>query len=243
MTDATSNGRKTHIAYVLDKSGSMSVCRREAVEGTNRFLASIRDEHPHSPMTVVLFDTMIDIIANGMPVAELPDLPFEAYQPDGWTALYDAVGKTIEDVERVKEPDDHVLFAIFTDGMENSSVRFGQREVFRMIRERTDSGKWTFVFLGANQDSWASAEQIGIPRYNAVNFSQRRIADTMDKVGRMSAEYLCCLRAPDAAATTEFFAGRRHIDDVDVDESGRGGRKPRRLRDPAKPEGGPGKKA
>jgi len=218
MNNSESVGATKKVAYVLDKSGSMGSCCREAVEGTNRFLDSLREEDPHTRISITLFDTQVAVPARDLPVAEVPGLTPEAYRPGGCTALYDAVGHTILTLDESAKEDEFLLVAILTDGMENSSVRFTQGDVFRMIQERQATGRWTFVFLGADQDSWASAERLGIDRRNATNFAHSDVADSMGKLGRMSSRYLRQQAVTRSARTSSFFAGIKDMKDVDPED-------------------------
>ena len=58
---------------------------------------------------------------------------------------------------------------ILTDGEENASRDWNQKRLFARIATLRDRG-WTFVFLGANQDSYASGAQIGLQSGNVSNF-------------------------------------------------------------------------
>ena len=44
------------------------------------------------------------------------------------------------------------------------------RQVFDLIAEAEDSG-WQFVFLGANQDSWSAAQNMGIRKGAVVDWA------------------------------------------------------------------------
>ena len=63
-----------------------------------------------------------------------------------------------------------MLFVVLTDGEENSSREFDQRQVFDMIRERQERG-YEFIYLGANQDSYAVSESLGIAKGRARNYA------------------------------------------------------------------------
>jgi len=58
-----------------------------------------------------------------------------------------------------------------TDGEENSSKEYTQEQMRTLIKEREDKGNWTFVYLGANQDSYKMAQKYGISQMNTTNFS------------------------------------------------------------------------
>ncbi len=211
------NGPVKRLAIVLDKSGSMSSCRAETVEGVNKFLASIRDETPDTLVSVNIFDTRVHALAKNKPIMDIPDMPLSAYRPGGATALYDAVGATVKAVDEQAGKDDDIVFAVLTDGLENSSTKYSQRDIFTMIQERQTGGRWTFFFLGADQDAWASAESIGIHRGNSIGYSKRDMVSTLDKAGRLSARYAKMKESGHSPSTASFFAGSSDMKDVDPD--------------------------
>jgi hypothetical protein len=67
-------------------------------------------------------------------------------------------------------PSEEILFVTFTDGEENQSREYTRQKVFDLVKKREDKG-WTFVFLGANQDSYAEGGQIGYSKANIQNFA------------------------------------------------------------------------
>lgn len=162
------------ISFVLDKSGSMEAIRGATIAGFNGFKNDQSAADGDAMFSLTLFDDTCWGACWAVPVREVPDLDRETYVPGGTTALYDAVAFTIARV------DDHllaagaaapkqVLFVILTDGLENASREFGQREVFDMIRERQERG-YEFVYLGANQDSFLASEAMGIAKGRARNW-------------------------------------------------------------------------
>ena len=58
---------------------------------------------------------------------------------------------------------------ILTDGIENSSQTYTQRDIKRMINEMKYEYNWKFVFLGANQDAIVTGSKIGV--YTCCSFS------------------------------------------------------------------------
>ena len=62
------------------------------------------------------------------------------------------------------------VVVITTDGLENASRRYDYRKVKKMVEEQTKEYGWEFLFLGANMDAIAAAEDIGIRRDRAVKY-------------------------------------------------------------------------
>jgi alanine racemase len=69
-----------------------------------------------------------------------------------------------------------VLFVIITDGQENNSTKYalcerGRERVFQKVTHQREKYAWEFVFLGANQDAYATATGLGIAAGNNVTYN------------------------------------------------------------------------
>lgn len=159
-----------HLSVVLDRSGSMNSIADDTVGGFNAFLAEQRRAPGAARVTLAQFDSEdpFELLIDGVDLRAVADLDRSAYQPRGWTPLYDAVGEMIARIdagiaERAQKelPEEDQVVAIVTDGLENRSRRFTREEVFGLIEERRRAG-WVFVFLGADQDAYAAGGQMGV---------------------------------------------------------------------------------
>ena len=171
------NKNYTEIAFILDRSGSMDSCQDAAIEGFNRFLRDQQQAEGLAKLTLVLFDDEYLVAAQSLPVQELVALTRETYVPRNTTALLDAIGQTIDDLGKrlaqIPEEDrpGQVIVTILTDGLENASHRFTWRDISAKIKHQTESYKWTFLFLGANQDAIATAAQMNIAAANSATYA------------------------------------------------------------------------
>ena len=97
--------------------------------------------------------------------------------PRGSTALLDAIGRTADELgERLAAMPENgrpgqVIVAILTDGLENSSQTCTWNDIARVIKHQTEQYRWTFLFLGANQDAIATAAQLNIAAFNASPYA------------------------------------------------------------------------
>ncbi|HNC59127.1 MAG TPA: hypothetical protein PLP33_27115 [Leptospiraceae bacterium] len=102
----------------------------------------------------------------------------KSYCPRGNTAYLDAIGKLIDDTgERLRklsedERPEKVVVVIYTDGMENASVKFSRKDIGKKIKHQTEVYNWEFTFLGANFDVLAESQSLGIQSAAALNYSQ-----------------------------------------------------------------------
>lgn len=173
---------KTEIAFILDRSGSMSVMTPAAIAGFNEFLVAqqaMTDDHGQlipATFSLILFDHEYLPIHNREDIQTACQLTAETYQPRGNTALLDAIGRTIDYIgdqlaatPEVDRPT-KVIIAILTDGEENASRQYSMADINRRITHQTQIYQWEFMFLGANQDAIATAARMGIRAHQAATF-------------------------------------------------------------------------
>lgn len=167
-----------NVAFVIDMSGSMGRIRDAAVEGANTYIKELQDDEgaETTRLTFVAFDNLYEVWHKDEPIKNVPYIG-EEYQPRGGTALYDAIGKTIAEMDAVGRKDEKHLVVILTDGFENASVEYPTGEVGRkmladVIEAYEKRGNWTFVYLGANDyDVKTTAAALNIPAGNAAYYS------------------------------------------------------------------------
>jgi uncharacterized protein YegL len=166
----------TELVFILDRSGSMSGLEKDTIGGYNSLLIKQRREEGEANVTTVLFDDKIEMLHKRVSIENAPEITEKEYYVRGCTALLDAIGQTINymgNVQKYAKAEDRagkVLFVITTDGYENSSKEFSYETVRRMIKHQKERYDWEFIFLGANIDAIAAAEQIGIAREYASNY-------------------------------------------------------------------------
>lgn len=153
------------ITVVLDRSGSMNVCQSDAEGGLNRFVEDQKKLPGEAFFTLVQFDNEYEFVHRAVPIRNVPHC---SLVPRGSTALLDAVGRAIvetgERLAKMPEADRPglVVFVILTDGQENASQEFSKKKVQEMISHQQGVYKWQFIYLGANQNAFAEAGDLGI---------------------------------------------------------------------------------
>jgi len=136
----------THIAVILDRTGSMAVIRDDTIGGFNTFLQQQKAEPGSATLTLVQFDSQdpyqdpYEVIHRFKPIAEVPELTRETYVPRASTPLLDAMGRGIIDLEKslseLSEADRpaKVVMVVVTDGQENASREFRKEQIEKMIQ-------------------------------------------------------------------------------------------------------------
>lgn len=186
MTDPNSR----HIAVILDRSGSMITVKDDTEGGLRAFLDAQTEAPGQTTVSLYQFDDRYEAVYENKALADVP--PF-TLRPRGATALLDAVGRTITAVgeQLAAKPDDErpgeVIVVILTDGHENASREFTNRQIKTLITRQQDTYGWKFVFLGADQDAFAAGGAMGIGRATTLSYSGARTAESMTNAGRMVA--------------------------------------------------------
>lgn len=165
------------IIIVLDRSGSMQSVRSSTIEGFNKFLSQQKEIEGKCDVSLYQFNTTFETIYKNRDIQEVPNLTEKTFVPNGFTALLDAIGNTINllgnDLRNTAEKNrpEKVFFVIQTDGEENSSKEFTRDKIFEMIKHQTDKYNWKFVFLGANQDAIQVGMSYGIAAGASLTYS------------------------------------------------------------------------
>jgi Mg-chelatase subunit ChlD len=162
----TNNKTETEIVVVLDRSGSMSSIIDGTLNGFNTFLKEQQSAAGVAFITLVQFDDRYQVDYKSVNSKLLAPLSVETYIPRGTTALYDAIGQTINGLGTARD----VIFVIITDGLENASREFKADNIKKMIEKQTGAG-WKFIFLGANQDAVLTGEALGVSQKMSMTYT------------------------------------------------------------------------
>lgn len=207
---------RTEIVLVLDSSSSMGSYRTEAINGLNSFIDRQKAVNGTADITVVTFSypENIRLTHDAVPVSEFPAFNHANYQPNGNTALYDAIAKSIIATNTrlaalsATEQPSKVIFCIFTDGEENSSLDFDQMEIRQMITEQEDKYHWDFLYLGANQNAYDYGKQFGIKAGKALSYKQT--TDGIAAAFAASSESVARYRSSGRPSGDQFFTEEDH---------------------------------
>jgi hypothetical protein len=188
----------THIAVVLDKSGSMDKIKDDTIGGFNTFLKGQQETaQPGDTFSFVQFSgssrnsgygsyyrtdegPIYKFLYKNADIKTVKELTGKTFVPGGGTPLLDTLGDIIKDTGtflaslKEEERPSKVIFVIITDGEENTSARFSKAQVKELITEHTGIWKWEFVFIGANQDAIAEAGNYGILMTNSMSYATNK---------------------------------------------------------------------
>ena len=159
--------KKLDVVFILDKSGSMGGQEENTISSFNEYLEKEKKNKYDTYITTVLFSDNYNILHDRVNVKKVKKLTNKDYFVGGCTALYDALGNTINSIKT--KDTDKVLFIIITDGYENASKEYNQKSIKKLIKDNKD---FEFIYIGADIDSYAAGSDIGIRRNNIANFKK-----------------------------------------------------------------------
>ena len=91
----------TEVAFILDKSGSMSGLENDTIGGFNSMIAKQRREAGEALVSTVLFNTTTTVLHDRVPISRIEPMTERQYQVGGCTALLDAIGGAIHHIGNV----------------------------------------------------------------------------------------------------------------------------------------------
>lgn len=210
--------KKTLVALVVDRSGSMSSIRQAAFDGINEQLQTLRKNAKKGGETLVTyiqFDDESETVFAGRPAADLTDITFNQYSPRGSTALRDAVWTAIHKLQdSVEETDDTgYLVIVISDGYENASKECSASKLREKMDELRATGKWTFSYMLSNQDIDQFVRETGVDRGNVSSFvsTTAGTSTAFDTMTNSVASYLT-IRGSGHTGTRNFYQDTATID-------------------------------
>ena len=165
------------IINIIDRSTSMNSMIDMAINGFNAFLEDQKSVDGDAIVSTIMFSNLYKKLYENLDIQKCEYFNRDNYQPGGSTAMYDAIGKTIQhEIDLLgnlpkEERPEKTLCVILTDGEENSSHYFSQTKIKEMIEEMKEDFKWEFIFLAANEKATLAAQTMGISKGNSYSFT------------------------------------------------------------------------
>jgi len=147
------------IVIVLDESGSMMCIRDQIIKSINDLIMEQKQtKGKPTTLTLVKFNDNVNRVITNKLLTNVDNLSYADYNPSGSTALYDAIGDTINWFRNEKD----VLMVIVTDGQENASKRYTRTQINQMIDEKKEKNAWTYVYLSSDLNTQMQGNNIGL---------------------------------------------------------------------------------
>ena len=183
----------TALGLVVDRSGSMSSIQEETIGGINSFIEQHKNdvgENEEVKVTIAQFDDKYEVPFDFVNIEDIPTFTSVDFSPRGFTALLDAIGKTIIDLGKKfadmseDERPSKVIIAVITDGAENSSKEFRYPKVIaEMVKTQEEDFNWDILFLGASLDAVDIAQSYGFTAGKSMSYSTGKMDVVFKSMG------------------------------------------------------------
>ena len=207
----------------------MGSIKHEAIGGFNAFLKAQQELPGKTKISLVQFDNLIETPYDMIDIGSVQPLNDKTFQPRGMTALYDAIGSSINRYKASHTPTEKTIVAILTDGEENSSQEYNYESVRHLIEEAQGNG-WEVLFLGANMNAVQVATDMGIKACNATtyDYTSKGMSDAMNTLSVASSMYRgakmtsadgCCMDSADMDLNKLYLNSKNNVSmKVDTDD-------------------------
>ncbi len=146
------------IVVILDESGSMQCIQQDMIKSINDLIREQKQiTNRRCKFTLVKFNDEVNRIIKNIDLQQVYELTTEDYVPNRSTALYDAIGNTVDWFRYERD----VLMVIITDGQENSSRKYNRKQIAEMLDEKQKYCNWTYVYLCNDLSTSTQGNNIG----------------------------------------------------------------------------------
>lgn len=162
--------KKHHLHYVLvaDNSGSMAGQIDEVRNEINIQIQKLRNETTEdTPCTFTLrtFDTSVRNVQVNTPIDKVPEITNKDYYPGGMTALFDAIGSTLDGIgtlvaDKIDGDKESLTMIIFSDGMENASQEYNAEKIKELLAKYQNRPGFEIAFIGCDPRSFSDMSKV-----------------------------------------------------------------------------------
>ena len=214
---------RSAVWMLIDRSGSMQGLESAVVQGVSGFIKEQAAGPGKCRLTVAQFDSHdpFEVLIDAATIGKADTHSLDKYQPRGVTPLFDAIGHLIARADgrakarkKADKPPEGQTVVIVTDGMENASSDYTREKIHELIEKRRKKG-WEFVFMGANQDSYAEGGRMGFAGGNTQNFlaTSEGVSAAFSSTSRAFSDRRYMSAEQRAASSDDYFGGVREAED------------------------------
>lgn len=151
---------------ILDQSGSMQGQKyNNAVKGIHEEISMLKKEQGVDvKIAIVGFSDYVSTFqVTSLDKAFIPSASFNT------TALNDAIGETLNNLIKTKQPSEKAVVKIFTDGQENSSRNYTALDIRKHISQVETQGV-TVTFIGTKEDVMLATKKYSLSDGNTFAY-------------------------------------------------------------------------
>ncbi len=175
--------KKHHLHYVLvaDSSSSMADQIDEVRDELNIQIEKMRKESDtdNNPCTFTLrtFDSEVKNVHVNIPIEDVPKITTGDYKAGGMTALFDAIGSTIESIgellgNRIDGEKETLAMIIFSDGGENVSTKYDRAKIAALLDKYQNRPGFNIAFVGCDPASFQDMDRVGFSSASRMMYSK-----------------------------------------------------------------------
>lgn len=174
-----------YVHVVLDNSGSMLRAKSQTLTALNKYLDDLQDDAVVSLNRFGLRSERLRTKVNKAAAKITPD----EYPCNSGTALYDAIGKAISEVDAEAKDFDRIALVIQTDGQELDSKEFTFEAVKQLLDDKQNGEGWLIVFLGAGLSAVRAFRSLGATPDLVMDYSHAAPEAAFNASSRATAMY------------------------------------------------------
>ena len=187
--------KKHHLHYVLvaDSSSSMADQIDEVRDELNIQIEKMRKESDtdNNPCTFTLrtFDSEVKNIHVNIPIEDVPKITTDDYKAGGMTALFDAIGSTIESIgellgNRIDGEKETLAMIIFSDGGENVSTKYDRAKIAALLDKYQNRPGFNIAFVGCDPESFQDMDRVGFSSASRMMYSKGEEREALANASR-----------------------------------------------------------
>ena len=111
--------KKLDVVFILDKSGSMGGSEEHTISSYNEYLEKNKNNSYKTNITTCLFSDQFSYLYKSTDIKKTKKITKREYYVEGCTALYDAIGSTINYIDSIDT--DKVMFV--NDGSSDDTAK------------------------------------------------------------------------------------------------------------------------
>lgn len=156
-----------YLFILIDGSGSMNGEEEDLATHLNIILQRMgeKQKEGETPIKVGIYmfnEGFSEVIPTEVLTRESPRLTASLFHMEGHTALYDAVGRTVDDLHVLTDTSlKDITILVATDGCDNASIKYDATRVRKTVTTHRDMGV-NFIFISAGPEARQAGLEMGL---------------------------------------------------------------------------------
>jgi uncharacterized protein YegL len=172
----------SRIYFLLDASSSMRGRKSKVLSSVNEFLDDQRSEE-NCIVSFYTFSRQVTTVFENKDIQSVTHLRDEEYEPNGTTALWDAMGFVLQKIPvpqndlSSQNSSSKLILIIVTDGEENSSLKWTPLSLKNYMTRFGE--KLEVVYIGSNQDAVLNGHTVQSKNDASLTYSDEKLPEAL----------------------------------------------------------------